>query len=221
MCGIGRKRAPSCESVIPSSQGNERTMSGSKPVPKNTTPSRATNRSRGVSPIATCNRATGVRSVICTSSRSGKIFRMPTVSTCWSASTRALSLSRSSSNNETRGGNSSVRASQAWSSTPSRIVFNSGGRSGTAFASAGMRRGSSYSAPTIIHTPQPQPATNKTSARLRTPAMTSRQRPPLDMARAFTGWGISLQVRVAGEWVISVFTKVGQAKRPENAPTRA
>jgi hypothetical protein len=78
------------------------------------------------------------------------------------------------------------------------MVFNSGGFIGTALAAAGILCGLSCNAATTVHAPHPNPPSSPTNATLRTPALISRQRPPLDIARGFTGWEISLQLRAAG-----------------------
>ena len=69
---------------------------------------------------------------------------------------------------------------------------------GTDFAAAGIFFGFSCKAATTIHVPHATAARSTTITVVRTPAITRRQRPPLDMARAFTGWEISLQLRAAG-----------------------
>jgi hypothetical protein len=125
-----------------------------------------------------------------------------------------------SSISDTPGGNSNVRPSHTSSSTPSRIVFNSGGFIGTDFAAAGMAPVFSRNATTTIHVPHAIVASNATTAIVRTPAITSRKRPPLDIARGFTGWGISLQFRAAGTLRKSWLTIEQSAQQPENVPTR-
>ena len=100
-------------------------------------------------------------------------------------------------------------------------TVNSGACTGTDFAAAGILCGFSCKADITVHPPHARPDSMAIQAVARTPAMTSRQRPPLDIARGFTGWGISLQLRAEGTWVDAWLTDERQSQPPENAPARA
>ena len=102
-------------------------------------------------------------------------------------------------------GRASVRASHAWSRTPS--VTSTRSFIAAAFTTSGIFFGSSWNAEASSSPPQASRASAATMPAVLRPPNTTRRRPSDDIARWRTCWGISFQWRAGVSVGLSGFTR--------------
>jgi hypothetical protein len=104
-----------------------------------------------------------------------------------------------------------LRELLSWAFLPLFLGAIEGGALGVvvkkAFADSGVFEGFSCKARTTSHVPHATPPSTAATPHVRRKEVVSRHLPSRDIARGFTGWGISLQLRAVGALTMSLLTK--------------